>query len=400
MRRFAAPGLAILDQMIASLTSVAVVVLAARALTVSDFGAFALLFTSAMMCVGVGRAYLVEPQLVMVPASDVHQRWAGLLNAVRAWLVMILVGGGVGLISVALTDGQGLLGVGGALLLLTTAAGLLDSLRMLFVGTGRRLTAVLSSTALVVVTVSLFAAIGPDSLVPTLTSLAGAYVSVGAVLCGVTVYRTHSKVGLRVHEVPTLSPEARRHGRNFSIEFLAGNGGYYLASIATASLVGLRAAAGLRGAEALLGPVRVLIAVLPNALLATTDARFYRRKLAYKVSAVSAAVAALAYAVAMIVLSLMGPSLFGASAGVVGEVLPVLALAPVFMALSTGPAIGLRSLRLSHVTARIRAGTALLPLIGAVGGAAGGVRGVGLGLAAASAVASVAWWAVFIAVTR
>jgi hypothetical protein len=396
MRRVA-PAIAILDQLISALTSITIVVLVARQLPVDDFGTFALITSAAPIVVGVTRAYLAEPQLVSIPVTEQAGRLKALLFSLQVWL-------GAGLVALApaglvagLWPAGGSKAVFGALAFVV-GMGLLDALRTLLTGTGRAQISVLASSLLASSAGAFVLVVQPETLSDAILAVGLAYLGVGlgVVTCFTAVTRSAGDL-CRPALLRNARPAIRAHGWNYAREFVVGTGGYYAATLAASGLVSLRAAAGIRGSESLLGPIRVVIATLPNAMMATSLAAYDRPRVAARVAVVLGLWAAACYGAALVIFDQAGRFLFGASAHFVGAVLPYLAIAPVFMAVSTGPILGLRRMSRSTTTLRVRTATAPLPLVGALGGSAFGIDGVAVGMAAASACAAGVWWYAFMA---
>jgi hypothetical protein len=408
VRRLAAglrgPVLGIIDQTLTSVTSIVVVILAARKLDVGGFGSFALLYTLGTLIVGAVRAYQVEPQLVIVSADDIEARRLGLLRGLLFWLRVAACALPAIAVAEVIAPVRDIVGPYLALALLIIAMGTVDTARFRLVGTRRLLPAVSANICVLLLVVSQIAIWAPDSFVQILLVMAASY-GVIAVIAVIAIFRPrrgHLSGRALAREVrhSTEHPQLALHSRNYATEFVIGNGSYYLSSVLASSLLGLHAAAGIRGTESLLGPARILITVLPNALLATSGYAFGKRTAAMTVSAVVGLWAVAFYVLALVVFHLVGNKLYGDSADAVGTMLPLLAIGPIFMALSTGPIVALRSLALSPVSVRVRTVSSAFPLVGSAVGSIWGIKGVALGLALASAAAALAWWTAFLINSR
>ncbi|WP_210494638.1 hypothetical protein [Patulibacter sp. SYSU D01012] len=379
--------------MLASATSIAMTVVVARELSVNAFGTFALIASASAFLVGCGRAYVAEPQLVRYAAIDQIRRRASLRLGVEIYSSMLVFLSP--LIGAALVTSSGGLRIAVGAAALVAGMGLIDAIRTFLAGTSRsHLSFAVSSGLLVAVSSGVFAAT-PHDLPDALITVGLGYAVWAVAVATVLGFGLRHSEPWRWRSREHASEAIQAHGRHFATEYVVGTGGYYAASLTASGLVGLQAAAGIRGSESMLGPIRVAVASLPNVMMATNDLDFSEVRIAVRVSAVLGIGALACYGFAIGLNQVLGEALFGASSSAVGDVLPFLALAPVFMAVSTGPILGLRRLRQSQATLKIRSFTAPLPVVGALAGAPLGISGIGAGLAGASALATVAWWTGF-----
>lgn len=381
------------EQGLTSVTSLVIVIVGARRLSVTDFGVYALLQALVVFGVGLARAWLVEPQLVVTSASTPQLREVVLGRALLAAAVVSAAVGVVGGVTWALD-----VPVASATIALFAGMLTFDGVRHWCVGTQRVGAALLWAGLILPVALALLAAIEPDSLGGVLAVVSGAYCLVALLAFG----WWWSARRRRVDWAQRLEGDAAKvshHRRNYSAEYLLGTGGYYGATLVAAAILGPTAVAGLRGAETLLAPARVLLAFLPNAVISTVDVRARLGKAVAMLSIGVGLWGAAVYAAGWVLLARFGDQLFGQSADVIREVYPWLALSPVIVGVAVGPMVGLRALALSHVSVRVRVVSFVTLVGGAAFGTLGGPAGVGMGIAVASALTCAVWWIAYLTVS-
>lgn len=390
-RRF---GWGLADQLLSSLTNVALGVLVARTVSPDDFGAFTLAFVTYTLALAGARALASEPLMVRYSASS-EARWrAGVVLASGTALVLG-VAIGVGCLAVGAVTG-GTFGPAFAILGLCMPGLLLqDSWRYAFFTAGRGGRAFANDLAWALVlfpAVGVLLATGTGSVATFMLAWGGA-ASVAAVF-GI--------VQLRAIPQPTrilvwLREQGDLAGR-FLAESVVTSGTSQLTLYLVGLVAGLGAVGSLRAGQLLLGPFNLLalamgLVAVPDAVrtLAHSPRNLRRSAVLYSSALAGGALAwgAAAYALP----GGAGRAVLGGNwEGGHGVVIP-LAITAAGFGLSFGPSVALRALGAAGRSLRVRATEACITLVAGLGGAAvGGARGVAWSFAVGAAVAVPLWW--------
>lgn len=380
------------DQSISSLMTLAVGVVAARALSAQSFGGFALALAAYWICLGTSRALNSEPFVVRYSGSsssdrDIPRDASGAAVFVGVALGLVLVG--VGLLAPG-SFGEALVGMGAVLPILL----LEDCFRFIAFATHRGKIAFLGETAWAI---GLFVALVLLSLLGIHRVLAYALAWGGTAAFGALVIGA----GLRVVPTPRSSLRWWRSQRDLAPrylgEFTALNGAGQFATYLISWIAGIVAAGSLRGAMVLMGPVTTLFfgvslfAMPEGVILARQSDRDVVRF--GRLISTSLALTALVWAGGLYALpDSAGHALLGASSSGAKAVLPGVGLSVLASGLSTGPFLGLRAFAAARRSLRVRVAIAPLTLIGAsLGAIVAGARGGAFGIAVASCIGFVYW---------
>lgn len=386
------------DQALSSASNVAVSVLVAREASARGFGGFSLVFLAYTLVLGVTTAAASDPLLVSVgDRSDDEVRAAG--RATTGLGLLAGVVSGVVVLAASLTLPSSVRG--GAVALALTLPLLLaqDAVRAVLFARGRP-----DQAALIDGVWAVCQAIGFGVLFLVDAAGAGALVAVWGAGAGVAAIVGCIREGM----VPSMAAGVRwvqEHARlsgSLTVDFLAMTGAAYVAIGVATAVAGLAAAAALRGAQLLFGPLVVLTSGLkPFVLREATRDRPGMMRLVTRLSIALAAVSA-AWTVLLLVLpDSLGAEALGDSWDAARDVVPWIGLAIIARGASTVPAWCLRVLSAGRRILRARAlDASVTVLFGGVGAAVGGAAGAAGGMAAANAVAAGAWWSGFRAAAR
>jgi O-antigen/teichoic acid export membrane protein len=392
MRRHRALG--VVDQAIASLSNVAMVVIAARALSPGDFGGYAVAMAVYAFVAGVARGLVAEPLLVdgfgtsdsrgAEPAGAMTA--LGVLGGVLCGLGGAVVGGAAGRSLVALAPFLPLLLLQDAWRYVAftarrPAGALVVDGVWLAVQAGASLWLILGDAGDPAVFVAAWGAAGS---VAALTGMARAGI-------WPNVRRGHHWI--RGH---------RRLGGPFTADFLVAGGASNADLWFLGAVGGLGAAGAFRAAYTLFGPINIvyvgiLLTLVPEGARRVREDAAGVRSLMQRASLGLAALAG-AWTVALVAL----PS--GAGRAVLGETWPrarglllPLGLAMVAGGLAMGATAGLRALGQARATLRARLFAlpvvVVLPITGA---AVNDELGFTVGFAVATWIGTVLWWAIFL----
>jgi O-antigen/teichoic acid export membrane protein len=394
-RRF---GWGVADQALSSLTNFTLGLVAARTLSSTEFGAFALMFSGYLICLGAARAMASEPLTIRFAAVS-KQEWrrgtsgatgAALILGVFAGLVCVAIGTVVGE-----SRGSGLLALG------ATLPGLLlqDTWRFAFFARRR------GSSAFANDLVWAFALFGGMAVLLTTRAVSvGSLVAVWGVsgaIAGIfgmlqsSVMPSPPRIGGWFRNHKDLIP---RYLGEFAVSTVAGQ----ISAFGLGALGGLAQVGALRAGQLLLGPLNVLflgvgVAAVPEGVraLQVSSSRLLRscRRLA-----MTLALCALTLGVAVWAIpDSAGTALLRKNwTGGHALVIP-LALGMAGFGTLLGAGVGLRALAAARMSFRARLLTAPLSLLGGLGGAAvNGAAGAAWGLAAAFMAGAVIWWLYFL----
>lgn len=382
------------DQGIYSLSTLVVSLAFARSASISDFGLFSLGVVSITLLVGLVRTSVFEPLLIRSRALSSQGSLGPMLR--RCLLISAAVGLVVGCGGWLLIKLLASASVNPLIILLIPGAFIQDAARMALLCLARPKTlVVLDSTALAaqVLVLGLVAAYWSVAFQGALAMWTGCSLLVGA---AVLLFISRSLQGVQEARYRL----ALKEGRQFGIDYLFG--------VATSQLIlwtasfsgGPEAAAALRGADALMGPVRVLLLAAPALLLASLGARV-TEGLAIRPSLSRAGLATLGVAcvwcLALVIpFSYIGNFLLGDSWRAVQEVLPYIAGSYLFVVLTTFATVGMKALRDGRSLVRSRL---VIAPVGVVLGLWGSLqfeaRGAAVATLTTSALAACVWMCMF-----
>lgn len=385
-------GWGLADQALSSLTNFAVGIAVARTVPIEQFGAFALVFATYSVVLGVSRALATDPLVVRHSRSTEAPDVPAERRATGSSLGIGLAAGAALLaLSVVVPGEHRELVV--ALAVVIPGLMLQDAWRVLFFVRGRGRSACLNDLvwALALPVTFLVAMRHPSAASMTL-----AWGAAGCIAAGFGLLQTR------------LLPQVRqtvswlRSNWDLSSRYLAESivltGTQQAYFFVIGAISGLGAVGEIRLALVVLGPVNIVIqgvgmAALPEVVRA---AHRSRRSLLTSALAVSALVSlsALLWGLAVLTLPhnwldwLVGTSWASASA----VVLPLM-LMQVLNGLNTGAYMGLRAMQQVNRGLALRIVSSADFLLGAtIGAAVGGATGAAWGLVVAGAMNSVLWW--------
>ena len=385
-------GWGLVDQALSSATNFGGSVLAARALTSSDFGAVAIGFSVFLLVMGISRAWNSDPLIIRYSAAHTSDRTIAISRAAgSAVAIGLLAGALVGLVALAL-DGA----MRSVLLVVAVSLPFLmlqDLWRFALIMQGRQRSAAVNDGLWLLIMLLAFAIGTRSELSPA-----------GAIVCwtaGAFVAAGFGLVQLCCRpSVAVLSwwTKHRDLGARYVIEFFLVIGVSYGLTIGVAVAGGLEDSAGFRGATVLMGPLHVLfmgvgIQVLPRMVHQVSDHLDQAWRTA-KLTSAGLAAAAMIWALTLLVIpDSLGQELLGESWDVTAPLLPVFSWMYVMSGAGMGALYGLRALADARRSLKVR--LALSPLVitaGVTGAAIAGPMGAATGLALANTIALPIWW--------
>jgi O-antigen/teichoic acid export membrane protein len=388
----------VLDQAVSSATNFVATVMAARALSATNFGLFGLGYAGYVLALGTVRALTSEPLLVRFTTGRGAER--GLSQALGATVVAASASAVVAVVAIPFFPSSA--GMLGCLAVALPALLLCDTVR--FCRFARRQ----PSEAMLIDVVWLLAQL------PFLVLVAMRFTSPGPFLLAWAAGAVFaSVVGLaRLQTLPQLRGARSWFSsqwdlaRRFLIAFLAQASSTQVITFVIAAASGAAAAGGYRGAMTFLGPAIVLFqgaspvgTVEGNALLDRGGDRF--RALALQLSVIVTTLSAMLLAVTFVIPARLGTAVLGQTWPQAEPLLPWIALMYVAAGATYGPYVCLRSLQEAQAIMRLQLTTAVLTVGVAV---ATLPRRDPTTIVAATSLAQVivvplVWWA-FMAATR
>lgn len=390
-------GWGVSDQALSSLTNFAMNIVAARTVTLKEFGAFSLVFVTYLIIMGASRALTIDPLLVRYSSQTLDTWRAATRLGSAASFGLGIAGGGI-CAAVGLASGGPIgpplivLGMSLPFLLLQDfwryAAFIIDK-GYVSVLSDLTWTLLLGASLLVI----------PAGVLREPAGLMAAWGISGSVAALV------APLAFRVSP-SWLSPlrwviQQRDLGLRFLAEFATFRGSSQLAVFAAGAVGGLATLAILRLGQIIYGPLNIFfmgiqpIAISEAARRATTDqARLFKLS-----AAVSAGFAALAmmWGVALWLIPVqIGSSLIGSAWTHARSVIPPFAVWMAGMGITTGAVVGMRGAAAAKESLRVRLLVSPLTLGGALLGViAAGPLGAAWGIGTARGVESVVWWQEF-----
>jgi len=387
-------GWGVADQALSSLTNFALGLLAARVLSATDFGSFALVFAAYLVALGAVRATSSEPFVVRFAAVSEADWKRGVTSATGTALVIGVVAG-LACIAVAVVVGQSL--GKGLFALGATMPGLLlqDTWRFAFFA--RRKGAAAFSNDLVW---ALALAVGVTVLLVTKAVSVGWLVLVwggAGTLAGLFGVLQASAVPLPrrtsrwLHEQKDLIP--RYLGEYAATSVVGAFTAFGLGTIA-----GLVQVGALRAGQLLLGPMNVLymgvsMVAVPEGVRSLLVSG-QRLLVVCRRLSISLAMGALGLGTVLWALpDRLGFALLRENWAGAHRVVFPLAVGMAAFGVVLGAGVGLRALAAARLSLRARLQVAPLSLVGGLGGAAlGGAVGAAWGMALAFIAGGVVWW--------
>jgi O-antigen/teichoic acid export membrane protein len=380
------------DQGISSLGNISVVVFIARLSDPEGFGAFAVAFATYVVVLGVATALGSEP-LVIGFASDKEH----VAEATRRAVGLSLAVGSVFAVPV-LVVGHLLGGEAGSALLamavVLPAVVVQDGWRYGFFAQARPRAAACNDLLWTVFIFLCFGGIelsGRQPSVPTLILVWGA----GGLAAAVFGAVQHGGVP-KVSQARGWLRSQQHLGPSLLIDFVIMAGVVQLVFFSVAVVGGLAEAGALRAAQALFGPLNVVMAASRSfALPAAVRLVAVQNGLGRAIRRYALVMTGLAGSYAFVVSLLpdrLGEQLLGATWAATSVVVPLFALVVVARAPTLAAMVGLRALADGRRTLRARLLTSPLLLAGGIGGASvSGAAGAAIGLAVAQALGVLIW---------
>lgn len=381
------------DQGLSSASSILVVLVIARVYPAADFGHFAIAYSVLAMSLALCRAYLGTQISMTVSAGDARALGANFMGAML--ILGLPLAGSVFLASLVLTGGGT-----GILVTVSLAAPmtcLQDLVRFVSIASNQPVAALVSDfTWFTMMTVVFFLPLQPG---PTLLIL-----WIGTVILSFTV-------GLAVARLrPVFKGSLRRLMRwdsiSASMAWGAGlaQGSQVIVTTAAAVIVGPQAAAALRGASTLIGPLNVIfayvnIAVTPVVLRRPRNSHFSSAR---RVT-VTITLTALGWGLVLAFLpNGLGEAALGASWSITKSIILLTASQYVFLAIASGPTLILKIRRKAKILAWqkliVAAAGVTLSILGCV--LLESVAGAALGLAISGFVSAVLSWSSLLRILR
>jgi O-antigen/teichoic acid export membrane protein len=382
----------IADQATCSLGNIAVTILVARSLPAKDFGSYGLAFAMYLLVLGVSRSFATEPFAVRFAAVDPADSESVGRTAVGTAFV-VGVAAGVVLLPFALVLHARAPIVAVALTL--PCLMVQDAWRFVAVTLGRPREALLND---------LVWSISSVALVFFLTRRTGGSPTIYFAAWAGTAALGAFVAALRLGGAPRIWQSGRWLRDNldlslrFTVQFVLQTGSTQLLIFFIALVGGLAEVGGVNAAQALVGPVNLIImgttiAILPELARLSHGPQQDFRRVVRAVSWSLATVAMLWGLVAALLPTSVGRVLFGSSWTYARPLLlPVILVSTAGAALQA-PAVALRALGAAGSAVRVSAAVApVLLAAGITGAALGGARGALFGWALGSTWALVLWW--------
>jgi O-antigen/teichoic acid export membrane protein len=391
-------GWAVADQALSSLTNFALGLLAARALSATEFGSFALVFATYLLALGAVRATSSEPFVIRFAAVS-HAEWKRGADSATATALLLGVVAGLGCIVASAFVGEhlgkGLLALG------VTMPGLLlqDTWRFTFFANRKGIAAFTNdlvwalalAVGVAVLLVSGVASVGWLVLVwggaGTLAGLFGMFQASVVPVPGRTLQW--------LHEQKDLIP---RYLGEYAVTNVVGQ----LTAFGVGTIAGLAEVGALRAGQLLLGPLNVLymgvtMVAVPEGVRVLLESGPRLMRACRRLSVLLASCALVLGTVMWALPDRLGLALLHQNwAGAHRLVLP-LAVGMAAVGVVLGAGIGLRALAAARLSLRARLLVAPLSMAGGLGGAAlNGAMGAAWGLALAFIAGGVVWWRYFL----
>jgi len=385
------------DQALSSLTNFILGALVARAVSVEDFGVFAIVFTTYSTALGVSRALATEPFIIRYPAAD-PERWSRGVRASSG--TALAVGVTIGIVTAL--AGAVIAGTLGAALVILGALlpGLLvqDCWRFVFFARRMGAAAFLNDLlwAAVLIPAILTVVWTGHGTIGWLVVAWGGAGAAGAVF-GVVQSRAWPQPQQAIRWLRDERDLASRFFGELAVRSLGGQLGTY----GIGAVAGLAAVGALRASDMLLGPINIIslavgLAGVSEFVLLAKSSLARLQAGAVILSAVMAGVVVVWGGIALFLPSSIGTQILGASWYGARALLLPLALAQVAASAFSGPMTGLRALAAAQRGLRLRIVLSIMSLTSTVAAAAvGGVMLAAWTMAAMGFLSATLWWIEF-----
>jgi O-antigen/teichoic acid export membrane protein len=389
-RRVRGAVLVAVDQGIYSFSTLVVTVIAARELPVAAFGAFSLGVAAVTLGAGLARSTLFEPVLILSGVPGREQQVLGRLRWCSIWAGLTGLAIGFAVAGVATCAGTATLP--GAIGLGVFLAGplLQDGLRMCLVALARRVVLVLLDAMILfcqTVALLLYGLYGQPNFEGALMLWGGT-----SLLFALAGYASLGRLPGESRPRSVLT----REGRAFGADYLLGVSTSQIVLWTASLTTGAPAAAALRGADACVGPLRVLLLaaspILLRALGRVIDTGASIHRAALRPLVVGLTLGAVWIVMLLLLPDPVGAALLGDSWSAVHEVLPWVAGSYFFITVTTIATIGLKVLRRGRdlVVNRLVLAPAGISL-GVLGAVMWQAEGAAIGMFITSIIASALW---------
>lgn len=386
------------DQILSSLTNFAVTLVAARTLSVDDFGAFALVFAGYLLALGLSRAIATDALSVRfssVPAAEWREatsRAAGAAIWVSTVLATLAIGSGVAL--------SGSLRAGFWILALFLPGLLMqDFWRFAFFAAGRPVRAAANDLVWAAVLAVAFAVLILNDMYEVGWFVAAWGAAATAAAC---VGVVQARVIPELNQARRWLSENRALLPSFAGEFVVMNGVSQSVVFGIGAVAGLGAAGAFRGATVVFGPVSVItmsavaIAVPEGARLRARRPHLLHRAMVTMSALIASSALIWGLSVWLLLPDSLGSAMLGETWEGARAVLPAIMAYLVVVGIGAGAVTGLRVIERPWLSLRVRVflapatvGTALL------GGWADGARGAVFAMVIPMGIAAVVWWILF-----
>lgn len=387
-------GWGVFDQSVCSLMSLVVGIVAARSLSATEFGIFALVLSAYFVCLGVSRALASEPLVVRFSGD-----FSGFRDRARdASGVAIVTGAilGAGLMAIGgvlhhASFGNGLMALGVVLPLLLTQ----DCLRFVAFATRRGAIAFAADLLWFATTLG---SVGAAVLVGVTHAWMYILVWGGSAILPILLASVLLGVLPRPSSAVTWWRQQGDLAWRYVGEDIALTGVRQLSLYLIGWIAGFSAAGAIRGAQILMGPVTTVFVGVSYFALPEGVRRSKRGEA--DVLRFTRGVSGLLGALALVWIGVLGffgeeiaTVLLGASSAQAMDALPGVAMAMAALGVTSGAFVGLRAYAAARRSLRVRVVVAPLTLVGAaVGAFVDGARGGAVGLAIAGWVGATLWW--------
>jgi O-antigen/teichoic acid export membrane protein len=382
------------DQALSSLTNFVLGIVVARAVGLTDFGAFGLAFTGYLIATGVSRA--VNGQPILIRYSGVPTEvWRRAAAAVSGTALVIGLASSLIALAIAFAGDGALRAAFLALALVLPGLIVQDAWRFAFFAHGRGRDAFLNDLVWAVTQLSAFVlaiAVGQGTVFWAVIAWGGS----------ATLAAFIGAAQVRVLPRPTLARSWTIEHRDLLPAYVGETAAYILSGqlvlYAIGLVAGLAVVGAVRATQILLGPLNVVVqglylVAVPEAVrvLRRSTRRFVEICLG---AGLALGAVSLAWTLFLVFLpESIGEALLGDVWGPAHSVLLVMGLAYTAVNLAAGASIGLRALAAAPRTFKAAAATSVAGFSGAVAGASvAGLEGTAMGFFVTQSIGIVIWW--------